>query len=81
MNQVMKIKVIRFLLNFVIYAGFLSTATLYVYTQPPGFYTIKNILLPIEAALFCSIVFSLILSGLNEIMSMMIIKRFGSNKK
>lgn len=74
-----KIKLARFFINFLVYAGFLASSAWYIYIEPKELFAVKEAILPFNAAVVLALIFSLILSGLNEIVSMFIIKRFAKN--
>jgi len=73
-------KITRFILNLVLYASILISTTYYSYTNVPELYGVKNVLVPFNGALFLAVVLSIILSGVNEITTIFVIRFIGRRK-
>ena len=71
-----KIKTIRFILNFLIYAGILISTIYYSYTNQPGLFMLKDYLIPMKGTILLGLILAGILAGINEIMTMFIVKLF-----
>ena len=69
-----KIKVIRFFLNLGLYAALLISATFYAYTNPPELYRLKEVILPLNNAIFLAVFLALLCAGVNEILSMLMLR-------
>lgn len=70
----LKIKVIRFFLNLGLYAALLVSTTFYVYTYVPELYQLKEVILPMRNSMILAIFMALLCAGMNEIMSMLIVR-------
>lgn len=75
MNIVLS-KAIRFVLNFIIYCGILIGVAYYTYTNDgPELFALKDLMVPFNGILILAIVLSIILSGINELMTFIIVRR------
>ena len=72
--RTLRIKTIRFILNIILYATILICATYYTYTFQPGLYALKNFIVPMNGVIFLTIILSIILAGLNEIITIFVIR-------
>lgn len=70
----LKIKTIRFFVNLILYAVVLISTTYYTYTFQPGLFALKNVIIPLQGTIILAVVLAVILAGVNEIMTMIIIK-------
>lgn len=61
-------------MNFVLFMVVLYSTTHYSYTNYPELFGVKNVLMPYEAAVFLSLMLALILAGINEITTVIVIK-------
>lgn len=75
------IKIFRFLMNFVFFTVILYSMVHYSYTSDPELFGIKNALLPYEAAVFLGLIISMILAGINEITTIIILKSTNRKRK
>lgn len=67
-------KILRFVVNFVFFAVIMIAVVYYSYMNPPELLGVKNILLPMQAAVFLAFLLSLIMAGINEIITIFIIR-------
>lgn len=71
--DVIIIRALRFILNFIIYAGILMFTTYYIYTTPSSLYELKNIIVPMKGIMFLCLILAIIFSGVTEITTKLLI--------
>lgn len=69
-----KIRVIRFVFNFLLYMSIMIATIYYLYTNQEGFFKLKNYLVPMKGVLFLAILFGIIFSGINEIITSILVR-------
>lgn len=74
MEKMIVLKVMRFLLNFGLFSGILAVTVYYTYTNVPELFGLKNTLVPFNGALFLGLILSLIMAGMNEIITLFMIR-------
>lgn len=72
--KIKNIKLIRFLLNILLYAGILITTACYAYFSDPRLFALKDFLVPMNGVIILIIILSAILAGVNEIITVIVIK-------
>ena len=73
-------KVIRFILNLLIYSAVLLSVVYYSYTYVPELFQLKNLMIPFKGSLMLAVILSVLLAGINEVITLIII-RFVRRKK
>lgn len=73
-------KIIRFVLNLVIYSVVLISVTYYTYTNIPELFMIKDLMVPFQGSLMLAVILSILLAGINEVMTLIVIRVFRRKK-
>ncbi len=79
--RVVLVRITRFVLNVAVFAFVLFGITHYSYISEPELSGLKNALLPYEAAVFLCLIASILLAGLNEVVTIIAIKITAGRKK
>jgi len=76
MRNIVLMKVLRFVMNFVFFCAILGATTFYAYTNnaDPAIFNLKNTLVPLKGVLFLDVILSIIMAGFNEISTLILLK-------
>jgi len=67
-------KIFRFVFNLSMFTLVLMSVTYYAYTNNPTLFGLKNALVPFEGALILSVILSVLLAGINEVVTLLVVK-------
>lgn len=77
MQKIVKIKIARYIINFVFFTIIFIGLAYYYYTSSPGLFSVKDLLLPFKNMMIACILLAALLTALNEIITYSLVRTMG----